>query len=40
MNFVMQRAKYDCHKERAYGDMIATAIFSYRTRDKLTKTGA
>ena len=35
MNFVMQWAKYDRHKERAYGDMIATAIFSYRTTERL-----
>ena len=43
MNFVLLRAEYDRHKERAYvefrgpdedgGDAIATAIFSYRTTD-------
>ena len=47
MTFVLLRAEYDQAKERAYvefrapdgdgGDAIATAIFSYRTRDKLTK---
>jgi len=47
MNFVLLRAEYDRAKERAYvefrgpdddgGDSIATAIFSYRTCDKLTK---
>jgi hypothetical protein len=47
MTFVLLRAEYDRGKERAYvefrepdgdgGDAIATTIFSYRTRDKLTK---
>jgi hypothetical protein len=47
MNFAMQRVDYDPHRGRAYvefrepdgdgGDAIATTIFSYRTRDKLTK---
>ena len=47
MNFVMQRVEYDCHKARAYvefrgpdedgGDAIATAIFSYRTTERLSK---
>ena len=47
MNFVMQRVEYDHHKERAYiefrgpdddgGDAIATAIFSYRTSERLSK---
>ena len=47
MNFVMQRVEYDHRTGRAYvefrepdgdgGDAIATTIFCYRTRDKLTK---
>jgi hypothetical protein len=47
MNFVMQRAEYDPAKSRAYvefrgpdddgGDAIATAIFSYRTSERLSK---
>ena len=47
MNFVLLRAEYDRHKERAYvefrgpdedgGDAIATAIFSYRTTERLSK---
>jgi hypothetical protein len=47
MTFVLLRAEYDRGKERAYvefrepdgdgGDAITVAIFSYRTRDKLTK---
>jgi uncharacterized protein YuzE len=47
MNFVMQRVEYDRHTERAYvefrepdgdgGDAITISIFSYRTRDRLTK---
>ena len=46
MNFVMQRVEYDPHTGRAVefrepdgdgGDAIATTIFCYRTRDKLTK---
>ena len=47
MTFVLLRAEYDRSKERAYvefrqpdvdgGDAIATAIFSYRTCDTLTK---
>jgi len=47
MNFVMQRVDYDPHRGRAYvefrepdgdgGVPIASTIFSYRTRDKLTK---
>jgi hypothetical protein len=47
MTFVLLRAQYDRAKKRAYvefrapdgddGDTIATAIFSYRTCDKLTK---
>jgi hypothetical protein len=47
MNFVLLRAEYDRHKERAYvefrgpdedgGEAIATAIFSYRTTDRLSK---
>jgi hypothetical protein len=46
MNFVLLRAEYDRHKERAYvefrgpdedgGDAIATAIFSYRTTERLS----
>ena len=47
MNFVLLRAEYDRAKERAYvefrapdgdgGDAITTAIFSYKTTDRLTK---
>ena len=47
MNFVLLRAEYDRAKERAYvefrgpdddgGDAIATAIFSYRTTERLSK---
>ena len=47
MNFDMQRAEYDPAKERAYvefrgpdddgGHAIATAIFSYRTAERLSK---
>jgi hypothetical protein len=47
MTFELLRAKYDRVTERAYiefrgpdgdgGDAIATAIFSYRTCDRLTK---
>jgi len=47
MNFVLLRAEYDRHKERAYvefrgpdedgGEAIATAIFSYRTTERLSK---
>ena len=47
MTFVMQWVEYDHHKERAYiefsgpdddgGDAIATAIFSYRTSECLSK---
>ena len=47
MTFVLLRAEYDRGEERAYvefrapdgdgGDAIATAIFSYKTTDRLTK---
>jgi hypothetical protein len=47
MNLVMQRAEYDRNTERAYvefrgpdddgGDAIASAIFSYRTCERLSK---
>ena len=47
MNLVVQRVEYDRHTERAYvefrepdghgGDAIAVTIFSYRTRERLTK---
>jgi hypothetical protein len=47
VNFVLLRAEYDRHKERAYvefrgpdedsGEAIATAIFSYRTTERLSK---
>ena len=47
MNFVMRRVEYDDQKERAYiefrgpdgdgGDAIVTAIFSYRTSERLNK---
>jgi hypothetical protein len=47
MTFVLVRAEYDRKTERAYvefrgpdddgGDAITTAIFSYRTSDRLTK---
>jgi hypothetical protein len=48
MNFVLLRAEYDRHKERAYvefrapdpdgGDAIATMIFSYKTTERLSKS--
>jgi len=47
MNFTLVRAEYDQDTERAYvelrardddgGDLIATAIFSFRTKAKLSK---
>jgi len=47
MNFVLRQAQYDRAKERAYvefrgpdgdgGYAIATAIFSYRTSERLSK---
>ena len=47
MNFVMQRVEYDSAKERAYvefrgpdddgGDAITTALFSYKTVERLSK---
>jgi hypothetical protein len=47
MNFVLRQAQYDRAKERAYvefrapddggGDAITTAIFSYRTTERLRK---
>ena len=47
MNFALRQAQYDRAKERAYvefrgpdgdgGDAIATAIFSYRTSERLSK---
>ena len=43
MNFVLLRAEYDRHKERFRGpdedrgEAIATAIFSYRTTERLSK---
>ena len=47
MNFTLIRAEYDQDTERAYvelrapdddgGDLIATAIFSFRTKAKLSK---
>jgi hypothetical protein len=47
MNFVLLRAEYDRHKERAYvefrgpdedrGEAFATAIFSHRTTERLSK---
>jgi len=47
MNFTLVRAEYDQDSERAYvelrardddgGDLIATAIFSFRTKAKLSK---
>ena len=48
MNFVLLRAEYDLHKERAYvefrapdadgGEAITTAIFSYKTVDRYSKS--
>jgi len=48
MTFVLLRAEYDRGKERAYvefrepdadgGDAIATAIFSYKTIERLSKS--
>jgi hypothetical protein len=47
MNFVLRQAQYDRAKQQAYvefrgpdddgGDAIATAIFSYRTTERLSK---
>ena len=47
MNFVLLRAEYDRAKERAYvefrardedgGDAITTALFSYKTVERLSK---
>jgi hypothetical protein len=47
MMFMLLRAEYDRHTERAYvefrapdddgGEAIATAIFSYRTSERLSK---
>ena len=47
MNFTLVRAEYDQDTERAYvelrardddgGDLIATAIFSFRTKARLSK---
>ena len=47
MNFTLNRAEYDQYTERAYvelrardddgGDLIATAIFSFRTKARLSK---
>jgi hypothetical protein len=48
MNFMLLRAEYDLHKERAYvefrapdadgGEAITTAIFSYKTVDRYSKS--
>ena len=50
MNFVLLRAEYDRAKERAYvefrardedgGDAITTALFSYKTVERLSKKAA
>jgi len=47
MSFVLLRAEYDHHMERAYvefrqpdadvGDAVAAVIFSYRTTERLSK---